>query len=147
MDSNERQAYGWGLKGLRVYDEKPGFAIERVSILASLSNKNLCAPLIFEGHCNREIVEYYFEFILLPCVGSGKTIILDNASYHKGGRIQEIVSAAGCDLLYLAPYSPDLNPIEHHWFPVKNNIRALLPNTNYKIFDAAEISLSKIGNS
>ena len=147
MDSNERQEYGWGLKGIRVYDEKPGFAIERLSILASLNNKKLCAPLIFEGYCTREIVEYYFEFVLLPSIGQGKTIILNNASYHKGGRIQEIVGAAGCDLLYLAPYSPDLNPIEHHWFPVKNAIRAILPDTNYQIFEAAEMSLAKLGMS
>lgn len=147
MDSNERQAYGWGAKGERVYDEKPGFAIDRMSILACLNNTHLEAPFIFQGYCNREIVERYFELVLLPSVGPRKTIILDNASYHKGGRIREIVEAAGCYLLYLAPYSPDLNPIEHHWFSVKNSIRAVLPQTNYQLFDAAEISLSKIGKA
>lgn len=147
MDNNERQAYGWGKKGHRVYDEKPGFSSQRMSILAGLNNKELCAPIIFEGYCNREVVEYYFEFVLLPAVGPGKTIILDNASFHKGGRIKEIVYAAGCDLLYLAAYSPDLNPIEHHWFPVKNSIRGILPTTNYDLLKAAEISFSKMGNS
>jgi hypothetical protein len=49
MDNNERQAYGWG-KGSRVYDEKPGFSSQRMSILASLNCRTLCAPIIFEGY-------------------------------------------------------------------------------------------------
>lgn len=140
MNNNERLAYGWGKKGKRVYDEKPGFASERMSILASLNSNSLCAPLIFEGYCNREIVEHYFEFILLPFIGPGKTIILDNASFHKGGRLKQIVHAASCHLLYLPAYSPDLNPIEHHWFAVKHSIRSKLPAANYDLWQAAQDS-------
>jgi transposase len=147
MDNNERQPYGWGKKGERVYDEKPGFSSQRMSILACLDHQILCAPLIFEGYCNRDIVELYFEQILLPAVGPGKTIILDNASFHKGGRIKEIVAAASCHLLYLPAYSPDLNSIEHHWFSVKNSIRSKLPETNYNLWEAAEASLQKMGTS
>ncbi len=47
----------------------------------------------------------------------------DNATFHKGERIRELVESAGCELQYLPPYSPDLNKIEHCWFPIKNRVR------------------------
>ena len=53
-------------------------------------------------------------------------MILDNASFHKGGRIEELIKSAGCDLIYLPPYSPDLNPIERCWAQLKNYIRKAL---------------------
>jgi transposase len=143
MNNDERQAYGWGKRGERVFDEKPGFASERISIIAGLNTNNLCAPFVFDGYCDRDVIESYFEFILLPEIGPGKTIILDNASFHKGGNIEQIVKKASCDIIYLPAYSPDFNPIEHHWSAVKSSIRSILPATDYDIWDAAIIALRK----
>jgi len=53
----------------------------------------------------------------------GKVLILDNATFHQGEKIRELVESAGCKLQYLPPYSPDLNKIEHCWFPIKNRVR------------------------
>jgi len=53
-------------------------------------------------------------------------VILDNATFHKGGRIQELIEQAGCQLLYLPPYSPDLNKIEQCWSWLKSRIRKQL---------------------
>lgn len=50
-------------------------------------------------------------------------LILDNAAFHKGEKIRQLVESAGCELLYLPPYSPDLNHIEHYWFPIKNQVK------------------------
>lgn len=146
IDNNEHYPYAWGLRGPRIYAEKPGHSSQRTTILAGLSNTKLCAPFIFEGHCNRPILEFYFQNVLLPSIGSGKTIVLDNASFHKGGNIQSIVENAGCFLLYLPAYSPDLNPIEHHWFGLKNNIRRELQLTSDP--SSAIITVfEKMGNS
>ena len=147
MNNDERYPYAWGIKGPRIYAEKPGYSTQRTSILASLSKKKICAPLIFEGYCTRPIVECYFETVLLPCVGPGKTIILDNASFHKGGRIKEIVEHFGCKILYLPSYSPDLNPIEHHWAPLKNSIRCELENVDNDLWTATCNVFEKMGNS
>jgi transposase len=51
---------------------------------------------------------------------------MDNASFHKRGRIKELIEQAECEILYLPPYSPDLNPIEHHWAPIKTKMRHYL---------------------
>jgi transposase len=88
-------------------------------------------------------MENYFEFILLPEIGPGKTIILDNASFHKGGNIEQIVKRASCNIFYLPAYSPDFNPIEHHWTAVKGSIRSNLPSTNYDIWEATVMTLRK----
>lgn len=50
-------------------------------------------------------------------------MILDNAAFHKSEKIRELVTSANCELEYLPPYSPDLNEIEHYWFPIKNRVR------------------------
>jgi transposase len=68
--------------------------------------------LAVEGSTTREVFETYLEHVLAPTLEPGQIVVLDNLSSHKGGRVKEIVEAAGCELLYLPPYSPDLNPIE-----------------------------------
>ena len=60
---------------------------------------------------------------LLPHLKPGQTLILDNATFHKSEKIREMIEAAKCELEYLPPYSPDLNEIEHYWFPIKNRVR------------------------
>ncbi|MFO7033281.1 IS630 family transposase, partial [Limnospira fusiformis CCALA 023] len=77
----------------------------------------------FEGCCNRTVFELWLEFILIPTLKPGQTLVLDNATFHKGGRQAELVEAAQCRLLYLPPYSPDLNKIEKCWSWLKARIR------------------------
>ena len=50
-------------------------------------------------------------------------VVIDNASFHKSKKIVELIQAANCKIIFLPPYSPDFNPIEHHWTAVKNAIR------------------------
>ncbi len=147
IDNNERYAYGWGLRGKRVFAEKPGHSTQRTSICAGLFENKLCAPLIFDGYCNKEIIKCYFETVLLPHIGTGKTIVLDNASFHKWIEISDIVNKAGCSLLFLPAYSPDLNPIEHHWAYLKNNIRRELEFVENDIWKATCNAFEKMGNS
>ena len=85
--------------------------------------EGLFAPMTFDGSCNRSVLEKWLEEVLLPQLSPGKVLVLDNASFHKGGRIRELVEGAGCELLYLPPYSPDLNPIEQCWGWIKARVR------------------------
>ena len=91
--------------------------------MAAWHQHQLVAPLTYEGDCNRSVFETWLEQKLLPVLAPGSVIICDNASFHKGGRIEELIQQAGCHLLYLPPYSPDLNPIEHQGFVLKNRMR------------------------
>lgn len=88
-----------------------------------MHNQELIAPLTFEGYCNRNVFVAWLEQCLLPLLQAGQTLILDNASFHKGVQIQALVAAAGCHLLYLPAYSPELNDIEPYWLPLKHRIQ------------------------
>jgi len=123
IDNTEDYAYGWCPKGERFAAERRGKRTERVSFIAAWYQHQLVAPLTYEGYCNRAVFETWLETQLLPALPYGSVIICDNASFHKGGRIAELIQQAGCALLYLPPYSPDLNPIEHQWFVRKNRMR------------------------
>ena len=79
----------------------------------------LLAPLTFEGSCNRDLFETWLKNCLLPVLEPGDIIIIDNASFHKGESIKEMVEEVGCEIWYLPPYSPDLNKIENWWAVLK----------------------------
>ena len=115
-----------------------------LSIISSLNNNQHIAPFVFEGSCTREVFELYIERVLIPNLKKGKTVIFDNASFHKGGSIKKLIEDAGCHLLYLPPYSPDFNPIEHHWFACKNYIRKYLLMTNRNIYLSAKMAFKKL---
>lgn len=137
IDHNDVYEYAWGIKGPRIYDTKPGGKQERLSIISGLLAGKLAATMFFVGYCTRVIFETWIESVLIPILKPGYTIVFDNASFHKGGRIQTLIKQAGCEVLYLPPYSPDLNKIEHYWFSLKNNIRKALPFNNYNLEMAA----------
>lgn len=123
MDNREDYGYGWNEKGKRFYDLKSGKRSSRVSIMSALCQGRLVAPLTFEGSCNRLVFEKWLEEKLIPELKPGQTVILDNATFHQSQKIRELVELAGCEIQYLPPYSPDLNKIEHYWFPIKNRVR------------------------
>ncbi len=115
--------YGYCEEGKRFHALKSGKRQGRVSMIAAWCHQQLLAPFSFEGCCNRTVFELWLEFILIPTLKPGQTLVLDNATFHKGGRIAELVEAAQCRLLYLPPYSPDLNKIEKCWSWLKARIR------------------------
>ena len=123
IDNREDYGYGWNEKGKRFSDLKSGKRSIRVSIISGLCQGKLIAPLTFVGSCNRSVFEQWLSEKLAPELNPGQTLILDNATFHKSERIRELVASAGCQLEYLPPYSPDLNDIEHYWFPIKNEVR------------------------
>jgi transposase len=125
IDSNEEFPYGYALKGKRCYGNKAGRG-ERISFIAALEQGKIIAPMTFKGSCNRDLFEMWLQEFLLPSVPQGSVLVMDNASWHKGGDIAKIVEDAGCRILYLAPYSPEDNPIEHWWAKIKNAIRKIM---------------------
>ena len=66
----------------------------------------IIAAMTFEGSCDRFVFEAWLKQVLIPEIPTGSVLIMDNASFHKGGNISEIVAMAACSILYLAPYSP-----------------------------------------
>jgi transposase len=79
---------------------------------------------------------------LIPVLRPGEWMIVDNATFHHGGRIAQLIQAAGCQLVYLPPYSPDLNRIEKCWAWLKSRIRKQLHISN-NLRDAIEFLLKQ----
>jgi transposase len=117
------RAYGRAPRGERIYQAVAGKRRERTSIIAASQPNKLVAPLVFQGGCNPEVVDVYFEKVLLPALPPGSVIVLDNARFHQSPTPQKLVEAAGGQLLFLPPYWPDLNPIEHLWAAFKTRLR------------------------
>lgn len=145
IDDNEVSPSGWSPKGERCHAKK-GIRKNRYNITAALNQGRLFASFLFEGYSNSLVYEAYIEQVLVPNLKPGMVLIIDNARFHKSKKIIELVEAAQCRVLFLPPYSPDLNPIEHYWFAVKNAIRRAA-NLYVDFYEAAVNVLSEVCRS
>ena len=82
--------------------------------------------MCFEGTCDTGLFNVWLKQELLPLLAPGQVLILDNASFHKNIETRKLVESYGCEILFLPPYSPDLNLIEKYWANMKIKIRELL---------------------
>lgn len=96
------------------------------------------------GATTKAVFEAYVERVLAPSLKSGQVIVLDNLAAHKSERVTEIVQARGCELLYLPPYSPDLNPIEEAFSKIKGMLRKVGARTRETLIEALGVAISAI---
>lgn len=111
----------WSSIGTKIFEKITGKRLKRESILVALKDKKLISPFIFEGTCNKTTFNWWLENILLPELPEKQVIIMDNARIHKGKETRELIERAGHILLFLPPYSPDLNPIEKRFASLKKS--------------------------
>ncbi len=129
--------YGRGLRGKKVFGEISGKRFARQSVIAALFRGKFLAPMCFEGTCDTKLFNIWLEEVLIPKLTPGQVLILDNASFHKSADSKKLIEQAGCKLMFLPPYSPDLNPIEKFWANMKTRVRELLPQVQ-KFTDALD---------
>ena len=96
IKKNEAIEYGWAKKGERLQDLRNGSKAKSVNIIASLSEKKIVAPFIFEGNCNSEIFRMYLYDVLKPYLRKNNVLILDNASFHKHSVVMKFSEEVGC---------------------------------------------------
>jgi transposase len=100
-----------------------------MTFLAALRCDRIDAPCVFDGPINGESFKAYVEQILTPTLKPGDVVILDNLGSHKSGAVRQMIRAAGARLLFLPPYSPDLNPIEQVFAKFKHLMRKAAERT------------------
>ena len=127
IDQYLYRPYARAPRGVAVYGKISGRKYERASIVAGQCNKHIIAPLQYSGTMDSELFGLWFRTMLLPSVKDGSVIIMDNARFHKKTVLHEMAGQSGCRILFLPPYSPDLNHIENFWAWLKSRLRNVLP--------------------
>ena len=118
--------YGVAPRGERVFGAVTGQRFARTSVIAAIdSNNDFVAPFAFKGYMNSNLFLGWLEQIFIPCLAnpSNSVLCIDNASHHTKDAILEIAEEHGFGVIFIARYSPDLNPIEKKWANVKNWLR------------------------
>jgi len=109
--------------GARIHEAAPGGNWKILTILSAMSLRGMIATMTVEAATDREIFLAYLDHVLGPQLRPGDVVVMDNLSSHKVKGVRERIEAAGAELLYLPPYSPDLNPIEKAWAKLKQLLR------------------------
>lgn len=110
-------------RGEKVYGAVSGNRYQRESFIAAQNQSTIFAPFCYTGTCNISLFNTWLEQICIPELKPGHVLILDNASFHKSKTTIEMIEKAECEVLFLPPYSPDLNPIEKFWANFKRKVK------------------------
>jgi transposase len=116
--------YGRAPGGERVPDQVPHGHWKVLTVLGALTINGVFAAMTVDAPTDAEIFLTFLDRVLCPTLRSGQVIVLDNLSAHKDQGVRPRIEACGCQLLYLPPYSSDLNPIELAWSKFKTGLRA-----------------------
>jgi transposase len=129
IKTNMAPLRGWGLRGQRLDARVPHGNWKTLTFLAALRHDRVDAPCVIDGPINGDLFTAYVEQVLVPTLRPGDVVVLDNLASHKGRRARRAIRQAGAHLLFLPPYSPDLNPIEQLFAKLKHLMRAAEPRT------------------
>lgn len=115
--------YGRSLKGERCFDTLPHGHWNASTFVAALRYDPITAPLLLDGAMNGAAFLAYVEQPLVPTLEAGDVVICDNLASHRVSGVRQAIESAGASLLYLPPYSPNLNPIEMAFSKFKAHLR------------------------
>jgi transposase len=136
--------YAWSRRGERAFGSVPRSWGANVTLLAGMSAEGMGPCLAVEGPTTREVFETYLGRVLVPSLGPGQVVVMDNLSSHKGARVRELIEGRGCELAYLPPYSPDLNPIEEAFAKLKALLRQAGARTREALIEAMGRALDAV---
>lgn len=134
--TNMTRVRGRALRGKRLVASVPHGHWKTTTFIGALRSSGLTAPAVFDGAINGISFRAYVEQILVPTLKPGDIVILDNLSSHKVTGVREAITAAGAELRFLPPYSPDLNPIEQLFAKLKAHLRKTAARTVEALWSA-----------
>lgn len=129
--TNMTRRYGRSAVGQRCVDHTPHGHWQTMTLLSAMRLDGVVreATAVYDGPMNRDTFVAYVEHCLAPALRPGDVVVMDNLSSHKDAAVRTLIEAAGAELWYLPPYSPDLNPIEKLWSKVKAWLRRVMAPT------------------
>jgi len=123
-------------KGERLRAGIPHGHWKTTTFVAGLRLRGMVAPMVLDGPINGEAFQAYVDQVLVPELAPGDIVVMDNLGSHQGAGIRQAIEATGASLLYLPPYSPDLNPIENAFAKLKALLRKAAPRTVEGLWNA-----------
>jgi transposase len=145
--TNMTRPRGRSLCGTRLAAAVPYGHWKTTTLLAGLRTTGLTAPLVIDGAVNGEIFLAYVRQQLVPTLRAGDVVVLDNLASHKRAGVREAVESIGAELLFLPPYSPDLNPIENAFAKFKWLLKSSSQRTVQALWDACGKLLERFNES
>jgi len=133
--------YGWSPRGEKIYGATSGRKYQRTSIVAAQVVKKILAPMQYDGSMDSTLFEYWFQTWLLPNLPEKSVIVMDNATFHRKSRLILLAQTWEHEVIFLPPYSPELNRIERFWSRLKRHLH----KTIHK-FDSLDRAISDTFN-
>ena len=116
-------------------------------MLAAIGLDGVHAPWTLDGAIDAGAFLIYVEHVLVPTLEGGEIVVLDNLSSHKHPRVAPLLHAAGAEVWYLPPYSPDFNPIEEMWSKIKQILRSIAARTFDGLVEAIGTAIDQVTTS
>ncbi len=133
--TNMTRSHGRCARGERLVAKVPHGRWKTLTFLAALRCDAITAPFVLDGPINGEWFRAYVEQQLVPTLKAGDVVVMDNLGSHKGKAVRQAIRAAGAHLVFLPPYSPDLNPIEQVFAKLKHLLRKAAARTKEAVCD------------
>ena len=130
--------------GERLVAKVPFGHWKTTTLIAALGCVGMRCSMVVDGAVNAEVFEAFVEKVLVPQLKPGDVVVLDNLSSHKRPRTRTLIESAGAELLYLPPYSPDLNPIEMVFAKIKQLLRSLACRAREALWQAMQSVLDQV---
>ncbi|NLG27373.1 MAG: IS630 family transposase [Chloroflexi bacterium] len=142
--TNMTRLRGRAPRGQRLIEKTPHGHWKTTTLIAALGIKGVRCSTVVDGAVNADVFEAFVEQVLVEQLQPGDVVVMDNLSSHKRDRTRELIESAGAALLFLPPYSPDLNPIEMVFAKVKHLLRSLACRTREALWHAMQSVLDQI---
>jgi transposase len=136
--------YARAPRGERAHGKAPRNWGKNVSLICAIDSEGVKPSMSVEGAVDGKAFESYLEHFLAPKLERGHIVVMDNLSVHKSKRVQRLIEEAGATLLFLPPYSPDMNPIEGAFSKVESVLRKVAARTREALVEATGRALDTI---
>jgi len=130
--------------GERLIAKAPHGHWKTTTLIAALDRGGIRCSTVVDGAVNADVFEAFVAQVLAPTLAGGDLVVMDNLSSHRRMRTRELIRACGAEVLYLPPYSPDLNPIENVFAKIKQSLRTLSCRTRNALWMAMQSVLDGV---